>query len=66
MNKTYLVTNIEYETDGYDVDLPTELRIIVPNECSGDYEEIENYISEEISNITGYLHNGFMISPEIK
>lgn len=66
MSKTYLVTNIEYETDGYDVELPTELRIIVPDECSGDYEDIENYISEEISNITGYLHNGFSTTPEIK
>lgn len=54
----YTATNISYDTDGEVVDLPTTLEIDVPNEIT-DREEVEEYISDEISNITGFCHNGF-------
>ena len=63
--KTYTVTNIKYDTDGQKIKLPKELIITVPNDVEG-YDEIENYISDEISNITGFCHEGFATEPEIK
>jgi len=61
----YKVTNIEYDTDGEDVDLPEELTITVENSEELEHEEIVEYISDEISNQTGVCHNGFSIDPEI-
>jgi len=58
MKKT--VYNIEYDTDGEAVELPTELEIEVPNDIT-DEEDIEEYLSDEISNITGFCHKGFLI-----
>lgn len=67
MNKKYLVTNIEWDTDGEDVDLPNELEIILPDdEELNSPEEIEEYISNEITNETGFCHFGFATEPEIK
>ena len=63
---TYKVTNIKYDTDGQKVDLPKEIEIIVPDDVQSDgYEAIEEYISEEISNRTGWCHTGFNTTPEI-
>ena len=60
----YEVTGINYDTDGDNVNLPETLTIVIPeNLTKGD--EIENYISEEISNRTGYCHLGFNTTPEI-
>jgi hypothetical protein len=61
----YLVTDIDYDTDGEKIKLPKELKIIVPDEEHTCYEDIEHYISNEISNITGFCHNGFSTTPEI-
>lgn len=61
---TYIVTNIKYDTDGQKVKLPKELEIIVPENCEG-YDEIEQYISDEISNRTGFCHKGYCTTPEI-
>lgn len=61
----YKVTNIEYDTDGEDVSLPKELDIEVPADLEDGYE-IEEYISDEISNQTGFCHKGFTTSPEIE
>ena len=49
------VYNIKWDTDGEYVDLPTELVIDIPN---GE-EDLEDYISDEISNVTGFCHFGF-------
>lgn len=46
----YLITNIQYDTDGQDIDLPKVLLIDV---------EDEEDIADEISNITEYCHFGF-------
>ena len=61
MTQEYLVTDIEYDTDGEDIDLPKELKITVPD----DEEDPLEYISDEISKITGFCHNGFATTPEI-
>ena len=62
----YIITNIEYDTDGEDnLNLPKTLQIIVPDDLH-DYEEVEQFISDEISNRTGYCHKGFTTNPEIK
>lgn len=58
---TYIASNIIYDTDGEIIDLPTTLEINVPNEEIVD-EDIEDFISDEISNITGFCHNGFTFS----
>jgi len=56
----YIVTNIDYDTDNEDVSLPQSLEISVPN-TKGllDIVFIEGYISDEITNITGFCHFGF-------
>ena len=52
--------NIEYDTDGEDIDLPEEITIDVPfvKIFNGEFDD---YISDEISNITGFCHKGFNI-----
>jgi len=60
----YLVTDIIYDTDGEDINLPEELEIEVPEDIEDGYE-INEFISDEISNITGFCHKGFVTSPEI-
>jgi hypothetical protein len=50
--------NIQWDTDGESVDLPTEIEIpdnLIEDEIS-DYE-ISNYIS----NLTGFCHRGFVL-----
>ena len=51
------VFDIEYDTDGEVVDLPTELEITVPDSV----DHADEYVSDEISNITGFCHNGFQM-----
>jgi hypothetical protein len=62
--KAYLVKGIKWETDGKRVNLPERLTIVVPNDVVG-YSETEQYISDAISNKTGFLHKGFNTVPEI-
>ena len=60
-----LIKDIEYETDGESVDLPSQLLF----EADADEEDIESLASDYISNLTGFLHNGFNIiykNPSIK
>jgi len=57
------VTDIKWDTDGEDVDLPTEMVIEVPEGM--DKEEADEFVSDEISNQTGFCHKGFSTDPEI-
>ena len=59
----YTVTDIQWDTDGEDLDLPTELTVDIPNEdfVNMDEEEIDEFISDEISNITGFCHFGYSL-----
>jgi len=63
--KTFQVTNIQYDTDGAKVDLPKSLTISVPDTLT-DTDEIEEFVSDEISRITGFCHEGFNTVPEIR
>ena len=65
-NKTFTVSNIDYDTDGEQIDgLPAELVVDVPNEFCETSDDILDYIADEISNRTGFCHNGFSTTPEI-
>jgi hypothetical protein len=64
MAKDYTVTDIIYDTDGEDIDLPTTLVISVPDDILGDLiltDEILDYLSDEISNKTDFCHKGFKV-----
>jgi hypothetical protein len=56
----YQVSNIKFDTDGIETDLATNMVIEVDDEIT-DKDEIEEFISDEISNQTGYCHFGFTI-----
>jgi len=55
-----IVTNIEFDTDGEIVELPNQLEIEIPIDIV-DKEEIDDFVSDEISNITGFCHYGFQL-----
>lgn len=50
-------TCIEWDTDGEDVSLPTEIEI--PEGM--DTDDIEDYLSD----VTGFCHNGYVLEPSI-
>ena len=52
-----IVTNIKYDTDGEVIDLPTTLEINIPSDIEED--DVDDFVSDEVSNITGYCHFGF-------
>lgn len=62
MKRKFVVKGIEYDTDGEEVDLPETLTITVPEDIEDD--DVEEYLSDEISNITGFCHKGFTIEGE--
>jgi hypothetical protein len=53
----------EYDTDGEKIDLPESLEIEVSDEL--DNEDKLEFISDEISNRTGFCHFGFTTDPII-
>ena len=55
----YTITNINYDTDGEIIDLPKMIIVDVPSDILD--EDIEDYLSDEISNISGFCHKGFSI-----
>lgn len=57
------VTNIKWDTDNKNVNIPTELDVTVPDNITDPFD-IECFISDEISNITGWCHQGFTL-PEL-
>ncbi len=62
LGRDFTVTDIQYDTDGEEIDLPMSITITVPENV--DDEDIEQYLSDEISNITGFCHKGFVIEGE--
>ena len=58
----FKVYNIDWDTDGEDVDLPNEVEVDVPAEivAYGD-NEVEDFISDYLSDEYGFCHNGFNI-----
>jgi hypothetical protein len=59
----YTATNIKWDSDGEDIDLPTELTIDIPNDVfvKMDGEEIDEFISDYITNEIGFCHMGFSL-----
>jgi len=60
------VFNIKWDTDGENIEIRTEMELTVPRSCFDDVNEkdsvidtIEEYIADEISNISGFCHDGF-------
>ena len=53
-----IVSNVQFDTDEEEVDLPIEFEIEIPSDIVEE-EEIDDYVSDEISNITGFCHFGF-------
>lgn len=58
--KTFIVHGIKYDTDGKNVELPDRLEIDLPDDIKDN--EITDRLSDEISNITGFCHFGFLIT----
>lgn len=56
---TYVVSDIQYDTDGETaiVDLPEEMEIDLPADT--DEEDIEDLLGDAISERTGWCHKGF-------
>ena len=48
------VYDIHWETDGIEVDLPSELNFEVE-----DHESVEDELGDLVSEQTGFLHHGF-------
>lgn len=59
----FKVMHIKYDTDGENIELPTEMEIDVPAYLNS--EDALNFISDKISDETGYCHFGFRTFPEI-
>lgn len=56
----YKVTNIKYDADGEDIsDLPTEMEIFVPEAFTEHEGEWSEYLSDTISECSGFCHKGF-------
>ena len=53
-----IVSNVQFDTDEEEVDLPVEFEIEIPSDIVEE-QEIDDYVSDEISNITGFCHFGF-------
>jgi len=62
--RIFEVTNIKWDTDGRKIKLPKFLTVIVPEDIT-DNEETLDFISDKISDITGYCHFSFNTIPEI-
>lgn len=56
---TYIVYDIDWDTDGEDVELPTETTIDVPLLPDEDEEDASNLITEYLSAEYGFLVKDF-------
>ena len=67
MKKTFNITNIIFDADSPEEleGVSTELTIEVDTSQFENDVELEEYISDEISNQTGFCHAGYCVSPEI-
>ena len=70
-DKVFQVGNIEWDTEDSTgegpegLDLPKSLTVNVPDEHLSSYEDTEEFISDFISNITGFTHKGYNTNPDI-
>jgi hypothetical protein len=61
----YIVYDINYDDDGIETELPIKLEINVPDHIT-EREDIEEFLGDEISNITGFCHTEFYYIKPIK
>ena len=57
--RVFTVSNIDWDTDGEEIDLPDEMTVNVKEDEQLEDDEIEQYISDKISDETGFCHFGF-------
>ena len=57
--RVFTVSNIDWDTDGEEIDLPDEMTVNVKEDEQLEEDEIEQYISDKISDETGFCHFGF-------
>jgi hypothetical protein len=57
----YLATNIDYDIDGEDINLPKSIEVDVPDTVNND-DDLVDFVSNEISNETGFCQFGFNLT----
>lgn len=57
--KTYRISNIKWDTDELEIDLPTDFLISVDIKEGATELEIEEKISDSVSDEYGFCHFGF-------
>ncbi len=57
--ESYRIFNVNWETDGQVIDEISDLFVQVEVDASFTKEDLEEILSDHISNETGWLHNGF-------
>ena len=66
-SKLVTATNILWDTDGNKgvaKKLPKEIKVEIPASITSD-EEADAYVSDAITDMTGFCHNGFCCTPEL-
>ena len=57
--KSYKVTKIDWDTDGQQLNLPSECLINIEVSSDITEKEVEESISNAITNMSNFCHNGF-------
>lgn len=55
MMRIFECSEIEWDTDDQILDLPRKLKV----EINNDIDDIEESLSDQLTNITGFCHKGF-------
>ena len=59
------VTDIVWDTDDEEVDdLPEQITIEIPASIKSR-DEAEEYVSDKVSEVSGFCHDGFSCTPEL-
>jgi hypothetical protein len=63
--KKVTVTDIMWDTDGEKVDgLPVQILIEIPASIK-NRDDAEEYVSDKVSEVGGFCHDGFSCTPEL-
>jgi hypothetical protein len=63
--KKVTVTDIMWDTDGEKVDgLPVQILIEIPASIKRR-DDAEEYVSDKVSEVSGFCHDGFSCTPEL-
>jgi hypothetical protein len=63
--KKVTVTDIMWDTDGEKVDgLPVQILIEIPTSIK-NRDDAEEYVSDKVSEVGGFCHDGFSCTPEL-